>query len=878
MIKCPDERMNQRTLCISLLGHVDAGKTTLSESLLYKCREIKKAGRVDDKDCFLDTDTYERERGITIYSKIARFSTDKMKFVLVDTPGHLDFSLETQRALSVLDMAVLLISANEGVTPHTKNLWRLLKFHRIPTVIFINKTDISNRDIDDIIAELKKELSADVTDFTDDEDAFFYENAASASERLMEMYFEEGRIPKEAIKEAVGERLIFPCLYGSALKFVTGDESGRFGEGIHRLLSVLEDYAPNKTYPDEFAAFVYKITRNETGVRLTHMKILGGTLRVKDMLNSEKANELRLYSGARFERVSCAEAGDIVTVVGLNESGQGMVYGHADINSTGIFEPVLSYAVNFSDGVDVIKMLEIMRTLEEEEPGLLVEYDERTREIRVSLMGEIQAQILQNVIKDRFGADVSFGSGRIAYKETITDIVEGVGHFEPLRHYAEVHLKLEPLERGSGLVFENIADADELGISWQKLIMTHLKERNHRGVLTGSPITDMKITLLSGKAHIKHTEGGDFRQATYRAVRQGLMQASSTLLEPFYDFTLEIPSAQIGRAMMDLERMCCVCEVTENCNDTAILTGRGPVATLNGYAKDVPAFTHGRGSIHFAPSGYDRCHNPEEVIESMEYNPQADIRNTPDSVFCAHGAGVTVSWNEVFNYMHLPLTIYDDCVKDTNESLVINHGTSGEKEIFVTTEEIDELINKTAYANRKNTQVSYKGISAAMRTRQRESNPGQITETKYKGTQTKPSIMLIDGYNVVHAWPELADLAKDNINGAAGRLMDIVSDYAGACGTEILLVFDAYKVPGHKTEEQIYGNITVIYTKTAETADHYIERYAHENNKKYEITVVTSDGVEQIIIRGAGSYLMSSRDFYSETKRARSAIAKYISE
>ncbi len=838
-----------------ILAHVDAGKTTLSEALLFKGGAIRQAGRVDNRDAFLDTDDTEKARGITIYTKTARLSVQDREFVFIDTPGHVDFSAEMERALAVLDYAILLISATDGIQAHTKTVWKLLKANRVPTFIFVNKTDLPGVDRDGILTQLKSELSADVVDFSANDDEMF-ENVAMASEELMEYFLENQTLRTEDISELILNRKCFPVYFGSALKM----------EGIDLFFKGLSSYTKTKQYPDCFGAFVYKITRDKSGVRLTHIKVTGKSLKVKEMLGEEKVNEIRLYSGEKYEVVREVFAGDVAALAGLNDTKPGMSFGNTGLKMSRSLEPVLIYCLNFPRTTDITAMFNIMKELEEEEPGLNVEYSEDVREIHVRLMGEVQTEILTGKIKERYGINVSFGEGKIAYKETITAITEGVGHFEPLRHYAEVHLKLEPLDEGSGLVFDTDVSVDDLALNWQRLIMTHLKEKEHRGVLTGSPITDMRITLVAGKAHLKHTEGGDFRQATYRAVRQGLMCTESRLLEPFYDFTLEIPDNMVGRAMTDLDRMFCSSTVTESIGGITVLTGTGPVSTLNGYAKDVLAYTRGTGHISLVFSGYSICHNEEEIIEKKAYNPESDLRNTPDSVFCMQGAGTVIPWYEVQNYMHLPFSIYDKNSED--KPAVYNHGTEKEREWFVTTEEIDAIINKTAHANQKKTQVSHKGRSAAMHERQRIAHKREDIITEYKGTSHKDKYLLIDGYNVVHAWPELKELVAADINAAAGRLMDIVSNYQGIVGVNTILVFDAYKIPAHPREELDYNNIRVVYTKTAETADHYIERYSHENGRKYDITVVTSDGVEQVIIRGNGCSLMSSLDFKREVERA----------
>ncbi|MBO4679784.1 MAG: TetM/TetW/TetO/TetS family tetracycline resistance ribosomal protection protein [Lachnospiraceae bacterium] len=839
-----------------ILAHVDAGKTTLSEALLYEAGILKKKGRVDTKDSFLDNNAWERERGITIFSKVARLNLGELELILTDTPGHVDFSGEMERALNICDQAILIINASDGVQAHTKTVWKLLRLRHIPTFIFVNKTDLPGFDKERILTNLKKELSPEATDFSDLHTEHFYEEVATASEALLESYMDRGSLTDEEIRAVIAESKVFPVFFGSALK----------GDGVSEFLKALEIYSTVPATTEAFGAVCLKITKDKSGNRLTQLKLTGGRLKVKDSLNDEKVNEIRLYSGEKYEAVPEAQATDIVAVTGLKNSRPGMVYGAAEPSKQAVIEPVLTYAVKYPDDVDRTTMHRILTELEEEEPNLKVEYSEATREIYVHLMGEVQTEILTREIEERYNIKVSFGIGNILYKETIGNTVEGVGHFEPLRHYAEVHLKMEPLDRGAGLQFESDVSTDDLALNWQRLILTHLGEREHRGVLTGSPITDIKITLVAGRAHLKHTEGGDFRQATYRAVRQGLMMAESTLLEPFYFYELTVPENAVGRAMTDIDRMWGTAEISEQHDGISVINGKAPVSTLNGYAKEVAAYTKGLGTLSVSLAGYEPCHNALEVIEKRAYSPENDLRNTPDSVFCSHGAGTVIPWNEVYNYMHLPLM-----GEDKGDGIDIPAGPSKSREraeIFVTTEEIDEIINKTAYANRSGRQGSFKGISESMREKRRiGGKPVNPPATSRKAAPPKEKYMLIDGYNVVHAWDELNSIASRDLNGAAGRLMDIVSNYSGITGIKTILVFDAYKVPGHSTEEIKYHNITVVYTKTAETADRYIERYAHENGKNYDIVVVTSDGVEQVIIRGAGCTLMSSRDFYEDCAR-----------
>ncbi|MBP5661462.1 MAG: TetM/TetW/TetO/TetS family tetracycline resistance ribosomal protection protein, partial [Lachnospiraceae bacterium] len=793
---------------------------------------------------------------ITIFSKVARLSLGDLELILTDTPGHVDFSGEMERALNICDQAILIINASDGVQAHTKTVWKLLRARRIPTFIFVNKTDLPGFDRDRLLSNLKKELSPEATDFAGMHTEQFYEEVATASEELLDSYMEKGSLTDAEIAGAIGNSRVFPVFFGSALK----------GDGVGAFLEALKTYSHSPATGDSFGAVCLKITRDKAGNRLTHLKLTGGSLKVKDVLEEEKINEIRLYSGEKYEAVNEVRATDICAVTGLKNSRPGHTYGNVTNVTDTVIEPVLTYAVKYPDDVDRTTMHRILTELEEEEPNLKVEYSEATREIYVHLMGEVQTEILTREIEERYNIKVSFGVGNILYKETIENTVEGVGHFEPLRHYAEVHLKMEPLYRGAGLQFETDVSTDDLALNWQRLILTHLQEKEHRGVLTGSPITDIKITLVAGKAHLKHTEGGDFRQATYRAVRQGLMMAESTLLEPFYFYELTVPENAVGRAMTDIDRMWGTAEISEQHDGISVITGKAPVSTLNGYAKEVAAYTKGLGTLSVSLAGYEPCHNALEVIEARAYSPENDLRNTPDSVFCSHGAGTVIPWHEVYNYMHLPLM--DDRVADADSPAPIAVPTAERKEIFVTTEEIDEIINKTAYANRSGRQGSFKGISESMREKRRiGGKPINPTTTSKKAAPPKEKYMLIDGYNVVHAWEELNGIAEKDLNGAAGRLMDIVSNYSAITGIKTILVFDAYKVPGHSTEEIKYHNITVVYTKTAETADRYIERYAHENGKNYDIVVVTSDGVEQVIIRGAGCTLMSSRDFYEDCNR-----------
>lgn len=853
--------MGMKKLVVGILAHVDAGKTTLSESLLVNTGVLATAGRVDNKDCFLDTEEMERSRGITIYSKLARFSIADTEYVLVDTPGHVDFGAEMERTLKVLDVAILVISATDGVQSHTKTVWKLLAKAGIPTFIFVNKMDLPGSDRRKCLDNLKSTLSNEIIDFSEENKVNRYEDIATGSEALFDEYMTTGIISLEHISNAINKRLIFPVMFGSALK----------NEGVTEFIDVFSTYSSPKVYPESFGAVCYKISKDKEGNRLSFIKITGGILKIKDILDGEKVNDIRLYSGDKYTNTGMVVAGDICAIAGIRNSASGKGYGFEPDNVSVTLEPVVTYAVKYPDDVDRNTMHNILLSVQEEEPGLSVEYSEETKEIYVHLMGEVQTEILKAKIEDEYNISISFGVGRILYKETISDVVEGIGHFEPLRHYAEVHLKLEPLEQGAGLEFETEADVNEFALNWQRLVLTHLKEREHRGVLTGSPITDMRITLLSGRAHVKHTEGGDFRQATYRAVRQGLMQASSVLLEPFYRYEMVVPTDSIGRAMTDIDRMCGNSQIISQDDEYATLVGTAPVSTLNGYATVLASYTRGLGTLSVSLAGYEPCHNTEEVLSARNYNPESDLRNTADSVFCSQGVGTVIPWYEVPLYMHLPFSIYEDDSIDKEE---ISMSLRPERaEIFVTTEEIDELLDKALYANKNGRKGAYKGISRAVRERNRIAERAEEKEVVYKGTKDiKKKIMLIDGYNVVHAWKELSELANVDLNAAAGKLADVVCNYQGMSGIETILVFDAYKVKGHNTEVIDYHNIKIVYTKTAETADHYIERYAHENGKKHSIIVVTSDGVEQVIIRGEGCILMSSKEFEAEVDRANALL------
>lgn len=843
-----------KKLAIGILAHVDAGKTTLSESMLFESGSIRKIGRVDNGDAFLDTFELEKKRGITIFSKQAIFPLANTEVTLLDTPGHVDFSTEMERTLQVLDYAILIISGAAGVQGHTETLWYLLKKYKIPTFLFVNKMDQPGTDRSAILKLLQHKLSETIIDFTETDSEQFYENIAVSKETLMTEYLETGDIAAEEIRTLICERAIFPCYFGSALKI----------RGVKEFMDGLDFYTADKVYGTQFGARVFKITRDTQGNRLTHMKITGGTLQVKSLIHygkDEKVNQIRLYSGDKFESVKAVSAGEICAVTGLTETFAGQGLGEEQDTILPFLEPVLTYQMILPREINPVSMLPKLRQLEEEDPGLHIRWNEQNKEIYVQIMGEVQLEVLKTLIAERYGVSVAFGTGSIVYKETISSAVEGVGHFEPLRHYAEVHVLLQPAEAGSGLQFDTICSEDVLAKNWQRLILTHLEEKQHIGVLTGSAITDMRITLVAGRAHQKHTEGGDFRQATYRAVRQGLRQAKSVLLEPYYSFRLELPLELVGRAMTDIEKMCGTCEVTESDGEKSVLTGSAPVSEMNGYQQAVTAYAKGRGILVCTPAGYRPCHNAEAVIEAIGYDAEADLDNPAGSVFCAHGAGFVVPWYEVPRYMHL-----EGYLKQTAEtqSVAAKAGRAIEHELDLAlgTEEIDAIINKTFFANRKEGFTPHKGIN-----RRNVPKKGQETvQTKqiYKPQEKKEVYLLVDGYNVIFAWDELKELAAENIDAARDKLADILCNYQGIKQCKLMLVFDAYRVKGHQTEILAYHNIHIVYTKEAETADAYIEKFAHQNSRKYDITVATSDGIEQIIIIGAGCKRISSRELKEE--------------
>lgn len=855
-----------KNIVMGILAHVDAGKTTLSESMLYLSGTVRKLGRVDHKDAFLDTYALERDRGITIFSKQAVFSLGNKKVNLLDTPGHVDFSAEMERTLQVLDYAVLVISGADGIQGHTETLWKLLKLYDIPTFIFINKMDQQGTDQAALLSELKERLDEGCIAFGKEESIETLEELAMTDEKVLDYFMEHESIRKEDICRLIKERRVFPCYFGSALKL----------EGVQELLYGFERYMEPYTGTEEFGAKVFKISRDDKGERLTFLKVTGGKLVVKMPVNlvdkEEKVNQIRIYSGAKYETVNEVGAGGVCAVTGLVSSYIGQGFGVEKGTAAPFLEPVLTYQMILPDGADTTKVLRELKQLEEEEPLLNIVWNPALEEIHVQLMGEVQTEILKTMIAERFHLDVEFGTGKIVYKETIKNPVVGVGHYEPLRHYAEVHLKMEPLEAGSGLVFDADCSEDVLDRNWQRLILTHLQEREHPGVLTGSPITDMKITIVAGRAHLKHTEGGDFRQATYRAVRQGLKSAESILLEPWYSFVLEVPSDQVGRAMSDIGQMNGSFEgpETEDKQGMVRLTGTAPASEMRDYQREVWAYTKGRGRITFTLKGYEPCHNAEEVIEQIGYDSERDIDNPTGSVFCAHGAGFLVKWDEVPEYMHIKedfLSEGSDEISEEEQTITENahFGNSSYSSGYGDDPELLAIMERE-FGSKQKERDRYSGY------RKQTVSAPMPRKTVIKDTEPKKEYLLVDGYNVIFAWEELNELAKASIDAARNKLMDILSNYQGFTGCTLILVFDAYKVKGSQGEVQKYHNIYVVYTKEAETADQYIEKTTHEIGRKYKVTVATSDALEQVIVMGQGAYRISARDFYEEVERTEKQI------
>ena len=871
------ENKPDRYINIGIVAHVDAGKTTLSESMLYHAGAIRKLGRVDHKDAFLDTDQMERERGITIFSKQAVFRWKDRTITLLDTPGHVDFSAEMERVLQVLDCAVLVVSGADGVQGHTQTLWKLLKRYHIPTFLFVNKMDQEGTDGEKLLKELRKRFGENVVPFVDimtesdcpggkvylhtKEGAVeeVLEELAVCEDDMMEEYLEEGRISLDKVQRAVADRQVFPCYFGSALH----------SQGVEELLDGLDLYIKDKTYPAEFGAKVYKIARDNQGNRLTYLKVTGGRLKVKDVVEglNEKINQIRIYSGEKFEAVQKVEAGRVCAVTGLENTRPGQGIGAEEESDLPVLEPVLTYQILLPDDCDVHKMLLNLKILEEEEPELHIVWEEQTSEIHVQLMGDVQIEILQRMIKERFGVLVEFGEGSIVYKETITAPVEGVGHFEPLRHYAEVHLRLEPGERGSGMQFAAECSEDILDRNWQRLVLTHLEEKEHKGVLTGSPITDMKITLTSGRAHQKHTEGGDFRQATYRAVRQGLKKADSILLEPYYEFRMELPSENVGRAMTDIQNMSGKFGTPMIEEETTVLTGSAPVSLMRGYQKEFTAYTGGRGRMAVSLKGYDICHNQEEVLAASTYDSEADLANPTGSVFCAHGAGFVVDWDEVEEYMHMEHTL-ESGNDDEMDVMEVTLPKRRHSSIELTREELDAIYVRTPDP-KKNRSTG----PVTVRVKEKTREPGSAYqdpkwEARRRAKAGTEEYLLVDGYNIIFSWEELKELSERDIGAARGKLADILSNYQGFRKCTLILVYDAYKVEGNPGEVMKYHNIYIVYTKEAETADQYIEKTVRRIAKNADVTVATSDGLEQVIIMGQGAHRMSAPGLKEEVELA----------
>ena len=874
---------NTNKLTIGILAHVDAGKTTLAESILYLTGSIRKLGRVDHQDAFLDTYELERERGITIFSKQAKLKLGEREVTLLDTPGHVDFSAEMERTLQVLDYAVLVISGADGVQGHVQTLWRLLKQYEIPVFLFINKMDQPDTNEKALMEELTNRLDEKCINFSaglETEEA--KENLAVCDEAVLEHYLESGEIQKEEVVKLIAERKVFPCYFGSALKI----------QGVEEFLKGIETFTKKCAYPEEFGARVFKIARDAQGNRLTYLKITGGSLKVKMLLSNEKeaeegkeelweekAEQIRIYSGNSFEAVKEAKAGSVCAVTGLSHTYCGQGLGIEAHTFLPVLEPVLTYKIELPEDCNVHSMLIKLKELEEEEPQLHIVWDERLQEIHAQVMGEVQIEILKRMIWERYQTEVEFGSGKIVYKETIEDCVEGVGHFEPLRHYAEVHLKLEPAERGTGLHFFADCSEDLLDRNWQRLVLTHLEERVHKGVLTGSEITDMKITLVSGRAHLKHTEGGDFRQATYRALRQGLKKAKSVLLEPVYEFRLELPADKVGRAMADIQKMYGEFQLADSEGEYSVVTGFAPVSLMRDYQKEVMAYTSGHGRLFCTLKGYMPCHNADEVIEEMNYDSESDLENPTGSVFCAHGAGFIVPWYEVEDYMHLELQT--PTPKQVEEELPMPKRTPKEAEAYlkegVQNEEELRAIFERTYGAVKRERQGWERVSKRNPNRNSSVRSSETENTrKEKKREPLKEYLLVDGYNIIFAWEDLNELSKINIESARNKLMDRLSNYQGYKKMTLILVFDAYKVKGNPGSIMKYHNIYVVYTKEAETADQYIEKTVHEIGRKYQVTVATSDALEQVIILGQGGNRLSAANLLEEVEAVEAEISKKV--
>ena len=820
---------------IGILAHVDAGKTTLSEAMLYLTGKIKSLGRVDNQNAFLDYDVQERNRGITIFSKLASFEWKNTQFTFIDTPGHSDFSSEMERTLSILDYAILVINATDGVQSHTKTIWELLNYYHVPTFIFINKMDLIRFDEEEkkaeLMEDLHKNLSENCYDFTSED---LYENLALVNEMMLNEYMEKNEIDVNTINQAIRDEFVYPCYFGSALKL----------EGVEAFLDGLDEHISQKRYPSSLSGIVYKISRDENGNKLTHIKLTGGILKVKDKLQDEKVDAIRLYAGEKFTTVDSIKAGEVCVLKGITKFIPGDVFGNENTNTAPILSSFMNYRIVINDDTDSFEAMNKLKALEEEDPTLHLTYDKITGEIKIQLMGAIQIEILKNIILDRFKMDVDFDEGSIIYKETIKDTVEGVGHYEPLRHYAEVHLLLEPLPRDSGLKFVNKCKDEVLSKNFQRLIMTHLQEKEHIGILTGSPITDIKITLLGGRSDIKHTEGGDFRQATYRAVRQGLLQSDCILLEPYYSFELTVPSENMSKAIFDIESMKGTFEI-EQLEDRVILKGKAPIKQMVNYNKDVLAYTKGKGHLYTTFSGYEECgEDIQDIIDSFNYDYASDVENPAGSIFCSHGAGVYIPWDEVVNHMHLEYfhTEEKTYAKPQREY----HPSSANLD-----DELEEIFTRT-----------YGKIERKLPNKMKT----ERVHVQVDPIEVKPECILVDGYNVIHAWEDLNEIAKESFDAAREKLIDYMASYQGYKNCLLIVVFDAYRVKGGMGSKEKRGNIHVVYTKEAQTADSYIEKATHEMSSQYRVRVATSDNLEQVIVLGSGGYRISSREFELEVK------------
>ena len=842
-----------KNIVIGILAHVDAGKTTLSEAMLYQTGAIRNLGRVDHKNAFLDTDIQERDRGITIFSKQAEMTYKDTKLMLLDTPGHVDFSAEMERTLQVLDYAVLVISGREGVQGHTVTLWKLLQKYEIPVFLFINKMDLEGADRAQILEELQSSLSAGCLDFEDLEE----EQAAMCEEGLLEEYLETGHISEPSIRNSISNRKIFPCYFGSALRM----------SGVEGFLDGIVQFTEEPSYPQQFGARIYKITRDPQGMRLTHMKITGGTLSVKETLDlpdapgisGEKVNQIRIYSGGKYQTVQEAEAGTVCAVAGLEHTHAGQGLGVEESENRFVLEPAMSYGVLLPDGADVHRTLQQLKQLEEEDPQLHIAWNSQTEEIQIQLMGEVQLEILKEMIRQRFDLELEFGEGKVAYRETIAKPVIGAGHFEPLRHYAEVHLLLEPGDPGSGVVLDTACREDLLDRNWQRLILTHLAERDFPGVLTGSPLTDVKITLLAGRAHLKHTEGGDFRQATYRAVRQGLRKTQSILLEPWYDFELEVPQDMTGRAMADIQRMGGSFELPQTRGDLSLIAGKAPVSEMKGYMAEVNSYTRGYGHLSCSVAGYEPCHDAEKVMEEIGYRVDEDTENTADSVFCSHGAGYLVPWDQVDDHVHIILD--RSVLPDQNK-------TMGRPE------ENSRSIGAEDFAGMPEAPLQ-KRTQGSIGPRVIEGEQGY---QKTKSAEIRKEYLVVDGYNIIFAWEELKSLAKTSMDAARTALIEILSNYQGYRRCKVIIVFDAYKIKGGERRQEKHGSVDVMFTKEGETADTYIERLTYEMNGKYRVRVATSDRQEQIIALGNGAFRLSASELKGEIERTNLEISSFLKE